>query len=182
MGQEDYPGAGNGNPFQYFCLGNPMDRGTWWARVHGVTNTWTRLSTHTHTHTKGHSMSLENLYLIEVQLIYTVVLVFAVKWLSYTLCDPIDCSSPYIYMSFPGGASGKESVCQCRRHKSLRFDPWVGKIPWSKKWQSPWSEEPGRLQSMGSQRVRHYTHTQSTHTRLKQLSSSSMCSCGSDLR
>ena len=35
--------------------------------------------THTHTHTKGHSMSLENLYLIEVQLIYTVVLVFAVK-------------------------------------------------------------------------------------------------------
>ena len=34
---------------------------------------------HTHTHTKGHSMSLENLYLIEVQLIYTVVLVFAVK-------------------------------------------------------------------------------------------------------
>ena len=28
---------GNGNPLQYFCLGNPMDRGTWWAIVHGVT-------------------------------------------------------------------------------------------------------------------------------------------------
>ena len=86
--------------------------------------------THTHTHTKGHSMSLENLYLIEVQLIYTVVLVFAVKWLGYTLCDPIDCSPPYIYMSFPGGASGKESTCQCRR---CRFHPWVGKIPWRRK-------------------------------------------------
>ena len=31
------PGAGNGNPLQYFCLGNPMERGSWWATVHGVT-------------------------------------------------------------------------------------------------------------------------------------------------
>ena len=30
------PGGGNGNPFQYSCLGNPMDRGAWWAIVHGV--------------------------------------------------------------------------------------------------------------------------------------------------
>ena len=29
---------GNGNPLQYSCLGNPMDRGGWWATVHGVTN------------------------------------------------------------------------------------------------------------------------------------------------
>ena len=28
------PGEGNGNPLQYSCLGNPMDRGTWWATVH----------------------------------------------------------------------------------------------------------------------------------------------------
>ena len=31
---------------------------------------------------------------------------------------------------FPGGASGKEFPCQCRRHKRCRFDPWIGKIPW----------------------------------------------------
>ena len=30
---------------------------------------------------------------------------------------------------FPGGASGKEPTCQCKRHKRFRFDPWVGKIP-----------------------------------------------------
>ena len=30
------PGVGNGNPLQYFYLGNPMDRGAWWATVHGV--------------------------------------------------------------------------------------------------------------------------------------------------
>ena len=29
-------GEGNGNPLQYSCLGNPMDRGAWWATVHGV--------------------------------------------------------------------------------------------------------------------------------------------------
>ena len=32
------------------------------------------------------------------------------------------------------GASGKVSVCQCRRYKRFRFDPWVGKIPWGRKW------------------------------------------------
>ena len=30
------PGEGNGNPLEYFCLGNPMDRGSWWAIIHGV--------------------------------------------------------------------------------------------------------------------------------------------------
>ena len=34
--QKDSPGKRNGNPLQYFCLGNPMDRGAWWATVHGV--------------------------------------------------------------------------------------------------------------------------------------------------
>ena len=30
------PGGGNGNPLQYSCLGNPMDRGAWWATVPGI--------------------------------------------------------------------------------------------------------------------------------------------------
>ena len=38
------PGGGNGNPFQYSCLENPMDRGAWWATVHGVTKSWTGLN------------------------------------------------------------------------------------------------------------------------------------------
>ena len=32
---------------------------------------------------------------------------------------------------------GKEPACQCRRHRRLDFDPWVGKIPWRKVWQPP---------------------------------------------
>ena len=38
------PGEGNGNPLQYLCLENPMDRGAWQAAVHGVTESQTRLS------------------------------------------------------------------------------------------------------------------------------------------
>ena len=58
---------------------------------------------------------------------------------------------------FPGGASGKEPTCQCRRHKRRRFNYWVKKVLWRRAthssifaWRIPWSEEPGGLQSMGS--------------------------------
>ena len=65
---------------------------------------------------------------------------------------------------FPGGASGKEPTCQCRRQKRCWFDSWVGKIPWRSAWQptpvfltgeSPRTEEPGGLQSTGLPRVGH---------------------------
>ena len=36
-----FPGVGNGNPLQYSCLENSMDRGAWWATVHGVAKSWT---------------------------------------------------------------------------------------------------------------------------------------------
>ena len=37
-----YPGGGNGNPLQYSCpWDNPMDRGIWWATVHGAAKSWT---------------------------------------------------------------------------------------------------------------------------------------------
>ena len=38
------PGGGHGTPLQYSCLENPMDKGAWWAAVHGVAESWTRLS------------------------------------------------------------------------------------------------------------------------------------------
>ena len=37
-------GKGNGNPLQYSCLGNPMEREAWWATVHGVAKSRTKLS------------------------------------------------------------------------------------------------------------------------------------------
>jgi len=70
----------------------------------------------------------------------------------------------YMYAYFPGGACGKESTCQCRRHKRHRFDPWVREIPWRRSRQSTpvflsgessWTEGPDGLQSIGSQEVEH---------------------------
>ena len=65
-------------------------------------------------------------------------------------------------LGFSGDASGKEPPCQFRRHKRCGFSPWVGKILWKEglathcrilAWRIPWTEEPGELLSMGSQRV-----------------------------
>ena len=42
-GSGRFPGGGHGNPLQYFCLENPVDRGAWWVTVHGVSKSWTWL-------------------------------------------------------------------------------------------------------------------------------------------
>ena len=44
LGWKDSPGEGNGYPFQYSCLGNPMDRGAWWGTIPGVRRNQTWLS------------------------------------------------------------------------------------------------------------------------------------------
>ena len=51
------PGGGNGNTLQYSYQGNPKDRGTWWATVHGVTKNQIQLSHLTHTHTQKNKVS-----------------------------------------------------------------------------------------------------------------------------
>ena len=56
---------------------------------------------------------------------------------------------------------GKEPACHCRKHKRYGFDSWVGKIPWTRKWQptpvflpgKSHGQEPSRPQSMGSQEL-----------------------------
>ena len=56
IGPERSPGGGRGNPLQYSCLENHMDRGAWRATVHSVTQSWTQLkqlSTHIHTTLKS---------------------------------------------------------------------------------------------------------------------------------
>ena len=54
-GLGSFPGGRHGNPFQYSCLENPMDRGAWQATVHGVAKSRTWLSDWAHTHTLIHT-------------------------------------------------------------------------------------------------------------------------------
>ena len=51
---------------------------------------------------------------------------------------------------FPGGTSGKEPACQCRRFRRPGFDPWVRKIPWRRKWQPTPVSLPGNFHGQRS--------------------------------
>ena len=78
------------------------------------------------------------------------------------------------FLGFPGGASGKEPACPCRRPRRRGFNPWVGKIPWRRAWTptpvflpgeshgqrslvgcSPW----GHRESEMTERLSMHTHT-----------------------
>ena len=56
----------------------------------------------------------------------------------------------YLYKGLPGGSDGKESACQCRRHKRRWFDPLVGKIPRRRKWQPTPIFLPGKFHGQRS--------------------------------
>ena len=73
-----FSGEGKSNPLQYSCLKNPMDRGVWWATVHGVAKSQTRLRDFTFTFIR----------------IYTIPDQFSSAQSCPTLCDPMNSSTP----------------------------------------------------------------------------------------
>ena len=66
-----------------------------------------------------------------------------------TLSSPRLWVLPIVYFP-PGGTSGKESSCQCRRHKRRGFNPWVRKIPRSRNWQPTPVFLPGKFHGQNS--------------------------------
>ena len=77
-GSEGYPEKGKGNPLQYSCLENFMDRGVWWATVHGVTKSHTteRL---THTCTRAHTYNLAWILAPTCNIMYFFLSTFQIK-------------------------------------------------------------------------------------------------------
>ena len=76
-------------------------------------------------------------------------------------------------MGFPSGATGKEFACHCRRHKNCVFDPLVGTILWSRKWQPTPVFLPGKFHgqtslvdfsSWGSKELVTTKHAHTCHT------------------
>ena len=136
-----------------------MDRGTWWATVHGGTRSRTRLSDFTFTF---HFHALE-----KEMTTHSSVLVWRISgteepggllsmgshrvghdWSD--LAEAINLANFTITMykrGPPWRLSGKEPTCQYRRPV---FDPWVRKIPWSRKWQPTPVFLPGESQEWGS--------------------------------
>ena len=71
----------------------------------------------------------------------------------FTTTPPGEQISLYLYVkqwAFPGGASGEESASWCRKCKWHGFDPWVGKIPWSRKWHHTAALLPGKFNGQRS--------------------------------
>ena len=104
-------GEGNGNPLQCSCLENPRDGGAWWASIYGVAQSLTglkRLSSSSRNAETKEEQSRNNRAVIK--------------------------QGPGFSTGLPRWFYGKESACQCKRHKRCRFSPWVGKIPWRRSW------------------------------------------------
>ena len=141
------PGEGDGNPLQYSCLGNPIDREAWWASM-GSQKSQTGLS--------------------NWQLFSSILKAIGNHSHDFFLKRVWS----YIMIS-PGGSDGKGSACNVGDQGWI---PGLGRSPGEGNgyhssilaWRIQWKEEPGRLQPMGSQRVRHnwVTNTASaTHIR-----------------
>ena len=76
-------GVGNGNPPQYSCLENPMDRGAWKATVYEVAKSQTQLSTRAHTHTHTHTLSVS---------LFLSLSLFGCCFITWTILDELLCS------------------------------------------------------------------------------------------
>jgi len=124
LGQEDSPGEGNGNLLQYSCLENTMDRGSWWAIVHGVTKSWTWLS----------YWHLKNWALYKTKPNKWKVLYSSFQWrpLKARLKEPekpikrLPETKIKDYRFFPGGSDGKVSACNAGDPVSI---PGSGRSP-----------------------------------------------------
>ena len=140
--------VGSGTPLQYPCLENPMDGGTSWATIHGVSKSLTRLSDFTHYHGGRH--------ILRQYFEQNLIVNYQIPCLRNPYWSRCTCIYIHIYFTvktfgLPWWFSSRESACQCRlspwedplkEETAIHSSILAGKIPWT--------EEPCGLQSMGS--------------------------------
>ena len=131
-----------------------MDGGAWWAAVHGVAKSQTRLSDFTFTF-HFHAWEKEMATCVSVlawRISGTVEPGGLQSMGSHRVGhDWNDLAAVVAATGFPGGSRGKEPVCQCRRHKRHGFNPWVDNIPCSRKWQRNADFLPGKFHGQKEQ-------------------------------
>ena len=147
-----FPGGGHGNPFQYSCLGNPMDRGSWHATVQGVAKSQTPLRDST----------AETLYLLNSSFPLpppTSLFYFLLLWLFEIphIRDIVQYFPFAVWLWTSQAAQCKKSACQTGDSGSILG---LEESSWSRArqltsilaWRIPWTEEPSGLQSTGLKR------------------------------
>ena len=172
-------GEGNGNPLQCSCLENPRDGGAWWAAVYGVAQSRTQLKRLSSSKCIWISKSVVVIQLFNhVQLMcdptrlfcpqdfpgknsgvgccFLLQGMFLIQGLKLHLLQWQVDSLP---LSPPGKPNGKSIVTVIFLHfiSLIEVNYGTGDVPHSSTlaWIIPWTEEPGRLQSIGSLRVGH---------------------------
>ena len=142
-----WTGEGNGNPLQCSCLENPRDRGAQWAAVYGVAQSRIQLK-------QLSSSSILVLFTLNTDK-YQTMTMFS------TLTKTLSCSGAVASsVCFPGSSTVKNlPAMQETRVQSLGWEDALEKGMATHSsifvWRIPETEEPGGLQSMRSQRVRH---------------------------
>ena len=127
LSQEGSPREGNGNPLQYSCQENPMDRRAWWATIHGVAKSQMWL--------KGLSRGFLVLYLVLRWEFQALNSLFSFPKILSALTNSLYSLFLLNYSATAGEGNGNPLRYSCLENS--------------------WTEGAGRLQSMGSQRVGH---------------------------
>ena len=73
-------------------------------------------------------------HLLQSMNLHRYIIIVQSPWFTWGITRSVVGASPPC-PPHSDGSPGKESACHCRKHSRLRFDPWVGKIPWKRKWQ-----------------------------------------------
>ena len=126
-------GEGNGNPLQCSCLENPRDGGAWWAAVYGVaqSRTWLKWLS---------SKAFKLLFLKEIGIISPSDFFF----FSFSFCSNL--ITFHIYQA----SLVAQMVKNLPAMRETGFDPWVRKVPWSRKWQPTSVFLPGEFHGQRS--------------------------------
>ena len=190
------PGGRHGNPLQYSRLENPMYRGAWRVRVHRVKKSWTRLKQHsTRACTHGNSLKTCSLFpFLQLSLHNNRYCWYSAQFpqiffyqLYATFAQLLSSGHAYFW-AFLVAQTVKNLPAMWETQ--VRFQVWEDPLEMGMAthsnilaWRIPWTEEPGRLQSIGSQRVGHDWETCTSLQLLtfRGLSLGMKCCCAPDL-